>query len=440
MTSSGTGAEPAIAEVGGSVEHLFRHESGRIVSYLTRLLGPEHMDLAEEVVQESLLKALQSWSYSGIPSNPAGWLLQVARNSALDAIRHRKVATDKEPALVAELTSASRTPRPDDVTPDPNLRDAELRMIFMCCHPALSAEASIALSLKAIGGFSVREIARAFLADEATIAQRLVRAKRQIRDKGLSLDLPSGFDLRKRLDSVLDVVYLMFNEGYDAHQGEELIRQDLCLEALRLAQLVAASSMSVPRVHALVALIALQTARLPARTDGGGDLVLLDQQDRSRWDKRLISLGFYHFDRSVAGKEISPFHVEAAIAATHIRSATGEETDWPLVLSLYDQLLQLKPSPVVALNRSVAVARVHGAEAALAELGRLEGEPALKNYYLLPAVRGQLLAELGQREPAIAAYRQAVELSYNAPERRFLQRKVDEIAGARDQHVPHSEG
>jgi RNA polymerase sigma-70 factor (ECF subfamily) len=180
-------------------------------------------------------------------------------------------------------------------------------MIFMCCHPALSAEASIALSLKAIGGFSVREIARAFLADEATIAQRLVRAKRQIRDKGLSLDLPSGFDLRKRLDSVLDVVYLMFNEGYDAHQGEELIRQDLCLEALRLAQLVAASSMSVPRVHALVALIALQTARLPARTDGGGDLVLLDQQDRSRWDKRLISLGFYHFDRSVAGKEIRLF-------------------------------------------------------------------------------------------------------------------------------------
>ena len=440
MTGSGTGAEPAVAGVGSSVEHLFRHESGRIVSYLTRLLGPEHMDLAEEVVQESLLKALQSWSYSGIPSNPAGWLLQVARNSALDAIRHRKVATDKEPALVAELTSASRPSRPDDVTPDPNLRDAELRMIFMCCHPALSAEASIALSLKAIGGFSVREIAGAFLADEATIAQRLVRAKRQIRDKGLSLDLPSGFDLRKRLDAVLDVVYLMFNEGYDAHQGEELIRQDLCLEALRLAQLVAASSMSVPRVHALVALVALQTARLPARTNGAGDLVLLDQQDRSRWDNRLISLGFYHFDRSVAGKEISPFHIEAAIAATHIRSATGEETDWPLVLSLYDQLLQLKPSPVVALNRSVAVARVHGAEAALPELDRLAGEPALKHYYLLPAVRGQLLAELGHRESAIAAYRQAVELSYNAPERRFLQRKVDEILGARDPHFPPSDG
>jgi RNA polymerase sigma-70 factor (ECF subfamily) len=427
MTRSGKGAEPEVAQVEGSVEHLFRHESGRIVSYLTRLLGPQHMDLAEEVVQEALLKALQSWSYSGIPSNPAAWLLQVARNSALDTIRHRKVATDKEPAVVAELTSATRTPRPDDVTPDANLRDDELRMIFMCCHPALSPEASIALSLKAIGGFSVREIAGAFLADEATIAQRLVRAKRQIRDKGLSLDLPSGFDLRKRLDSALDVLYLMFNEGYDAHQGEELIRQDLCFEALRLAQLVAGSSMGGPRVDALVALVALQTARLPARTDGLGDLVLLGQQDRSRWDKRLINLGFHHFDRSIVGKDVSPFHVEAAIAATHTRAATSAETDWPLVLSLYDQLVQLKPGPVVALNRCVAVARVHGAQAALAELNRLDEERALSNYYLLPAVRGELLKELGHHDEAVAAYRQALSLAGNAPERRFLQRKIERL-------------
>ena len=435
MMRSGAGAEPDAAQVGGSVEHLFRHESGRIVSYLTRLLGPEHMDLAEEVVQEALLKALQSWSYSGIPSNPAAWLLQVARNSALDAVRHRKVATDKEPALVAELTSASRMPRPDDVAPDPNLRDDELRMIFMCCHPALSPEASIALSLKTVGGFSVREIASAFLADEATIAQRLVRAKRQIRDRGLSLDLPGGFDLRKRLDAVLDVLYLMFNEGYDTHQGEDLIRQDLCQEALRLAQLVAASSMSSPRVHALVGLMALQTARLPARTDGLGDLVLFDQQDRSRWDKHLINLGFYHFERSIAGKDISAFHVEAAIAATHTRAATTEETDWNLVLRLYGQLMELKPSPVVALNRSVAVARVHGAEAALAELDLLDEEPALKSYFLLPAVRGQLLAELNQREPAIAAYRRALELSCNAPERRFLERKIEQLQKPTSQAV-----
>ena len=435
MIRSGAGAEPEVAQVGRSVEHLFRHESGRIVSYLTRLLGPEHMDLAEEVVQEALLKALQSWSYSGIPSNPAAWLLQVARNSALDAVRHRKVATDKEPALVAELTSASRMPRPDDVAPDPNLRDDELRMIFMCCHPALSPEASIALSLKTVGGFSVREIASAFLADEATIAQRLVRAKRQIRDRGLSLDLPGGFDLRKRLDAVLDVLYLMFNEGYDTHQGEDLIRQDLCQEALRLAQLVAASSMSSPRVHALVGLMALQTARLPARTDGLGDLVLFDQQDRSRWDKHLINLGFYHFERSIAGNDISAFHVEAAIAATHTRAATTEETDWNLVLRLYGQLMELKPSPVVALNRSVAVARVHGAEAALAELDLLDEEPALKSYFLLPAVRGQLLAELNQREPAIAAYRRALELSCNAPERRFLERKIEQLQKPTSQAV-----
>jgi RNA polymerase sigma-70 factor, ECF subfamily len=427
LTSNGTGGESAVAEVGGSVEHLFRHESGRIVSYLTRLLGPEHMDLAEEVVQEALLKALQSWSYSGIPSNPAAWLLQVARNSALDAIRHRRVSTEKEPALVAELTSASRSPGPDLDATDAKLRDDELRMIFMCCHPALSPEASVPLSLKTVGGFSVREIAHSFLADEATIAQRLVRAKRQIRAKGLSFDLPSGFDLRRRLDAVLDVLYLMFNEGYDAHQGEELIRQDLCFEALRLARLVAGSSVSSPRIHALVALIALQTARLAARTDGVGDLVLLDQQDRSRWDPRLIAIGFHHFERSMAGREVSPFHVEAAIAATHTRAASPDDTDWKLVLSLYDQLMQLKPSPVVALNRSVAVARVHGAQAALDDLDRLDGEPRLQNYYLLPAVRGQLLAELNRREAAVAAYREALALSCNAPEQRFLQRKIEQL-------------
>jgi RNA polymerase sigma-70 factor, ECF subfamily len=427
MTSDGTRAAPSAAEnVSGSVEHLFRHESGRIVSYLTRLLGPEHMDLAEEVVQEALLKALQSWSYSGIPSNSAAWLLQVARNAALDAIRHRKVSADKEPVLIAELTAASR-PRPYETSPDANLRDDELCMIFMCCHPALSPEASVALSLKTVGGFNVREIARAFLADEPTVAQRLVRAKRQIREKGLSFDLPSGFDLSRRLDSVLDVLYLMFNEGYDAHQGEELIRQDLCFEALRLARLVAESAVSAPRVHALVALIALQTARLPARTDGVGDLVLLDQQDRSRWDVRLIAIGFQHFDRSMAGRELSPFHVEAALAATHTRAATPEETDWKLVLSLYDQLMQLKPSPVVALNRTVAVARIQGPEAALDELDQIDHEPTLRNYYLLPAVRGEFLAELNRREPAIAAYRRAMELSCNAPERRFLQRKIDQL-------------
>ena len=434
MTSGGTGAEPAVAEVGGSVEHLFRHESGRIVSYLTRLLGPEHMDLAEEVVQEALLKALQSWPYSGIPANPAAWLLQVARNAALDAIRHRKVSADKEPALIAELTAASRPHRPYEISPDAKLRDDELRMIFMCCHPALSPESSVALSLKAIGGFSVGEIARAFLAEEATIAQRLVRAKRLIRDKSLSLDLPREAELNRRLDSVLDVLYLVFNEGYDAHQGEELIRQDLCFEALRLARLVADSSASAPRVHALVALIALQTARLPARTDSVGDLVLLDQQDRSRWDERLIAVGFDHFDRSMAGREVSAFHVEAAIAATHTRATSPQETDWKLVLSLYDQLIQLKPSPVVALNRSVAVAQVHGANAALAELDRLDGESSLRNYYLLPAVRGQLLTELNQVGEAITAFREALALSCNAPERRFLQHKInvlEETASAR---------
>ncbi len=261
--SSGTGAVTGSElEVSHSVEHLFRHESGRIVSYLARLLGPAHLDLAEEVVQEALLKALHTWPYAGIPANPAGWLLQVARNAALDAIRHNKVSDEKAPELIAELTRSHSYGKLEDAPTDERLRDDELRMIFMCCHPRLSAEARVALSLKTIGGFSVPEIARAFLAEEATIAQRLVRAKRQIRESHLSLEMPAGAELARRLDAVLEVLYLMFNEGYDAHQGEELIRSDLCFEALRLARLVAESSVSAPQANALVALMALQAARL----------------------------------------------------------------------------------------------------------------------------------------------------------------------------------
>jgi RNA polymerase sigma-70 factor, ECF subfamily len=267
-------------------------------------------------------------------------------------------------------------------------------MIFMCCHPEISRDASVALSLKTVGGFSVREIGRAFLADDATIAQRRGRVKREIRDRRLTLEMPRGAELKRRLDSVLDTLYFMFNEGYAAHEGEDLIRQDLCLEALRLARLMAASSIATPRVDALLALMAIEAARLPARVDESGDLVLLEAQDRGRWDPRLIALGFHHFDRSMAGDESSEFHVQAAIAATHARASHLQAIDWPVILRLYDQLLAINPSPVVALNR--AVAKVHGAAAALRAIEPLEGNPKLRNYYLRLAVRGHLLLELGR--------------------------------------------
>jgi len=415
----------ASPQTGLLLEHLFRHQAGRMVSRLARLLGPAHLDLAEETVQEAMLRALQTWPYQGVPENAGAWLFRVAHNAAIDAVRRNQVLGEKTDAIVSEL-ARSATVIPNDPDTEDQLRDDELRMIFMCCHPGMARDASVALSLKTVGGFSVREIARAFLADDAVIAQRLVRAKRQIRDQRLTLELPRGPELKRRLDSVLDVVYFMFNEGYAAHEGEALIRQDLCLEALRLGRLVAASSMAEPRVHALVALMALQVTRLPARVDEAGDLVLLERQDRGQWDQQLIALGFHHFDRSIAGDEVTEYHVQAAIAATHARAAGSEGIDWPVILQLYDQLLTINPSPVVALNRAVAVAKVRGATEALLEIEPLNSDPKLRDYYLRPAVQGQLLAELGRRAEAAECFRKALECSCSEPERRFLRRRLRE--------------
>ncbi len=397
-----------------------------MVAHLAHLLGPAHLDLAEEAVQDAMLRALQTWPYQGVPENAPAWLFRVAHNAAIDAVRRNRQLAAKAESIVVELSrSAAVAPGEPDL--EAQLRDDELRMIFMCCHPDLGLDASIALSLKIAGGFSVSEIARAFLADDAAIAQRLVRAKRNIRDRGLALEMPPGPELQHRLDAVLNVIYFMFNEGYAAHSGDHLIRRDLCLEALRLAQLVAASSLSQPRVHALVALIALQAARSPARVDDSGNLVLLDDQDRARWDHRLVALGFHHFDSSIVGDEMTEYHVQAAIAATHARGQ-GATTDWPMILHLYDQLMALNPSPVVALNRAVAVARVHGPEVALAATEPLLENPKLLDYYLLLALRGHLFLALGKPAEAAAAFSAALRCRCSEPERRFLERKLTECA------------
>jgi RNA polymerase sigma-70 factor (ECF subfamily) len=324
------------------------------------------------------------------------------------------MAESKEDAIVAELRTEVAPPDAADV--EEQFRDDELRMVFLCCHPEIPRDSAVALSLKTVGGFGVREIARAFLADEAAIAQRLVRAKRQIRERGIRFEMPPGSELEARLDAVLDVIYFIFNEGYAAHEGDALMRQDLCGEALRLGRLIATSSLNRPRVDALVALMALQAARSPARVDALGDLVLLEDQDRTLWDQRLISMGFFHFDRSLTGDAVSPYHVEAAIAATHARGRL-----WPVVLDLYDDLMAVNPSPVVALNRAVAVAKVHGAEAGLAAL---PDGAKLKNYYLYLAVRGHLLAESGRPAEAAEAFRAALECPCSEPERRFLSKRL----------------
>jgi RNA polymerase sigma-70 factor (ECF subfamily) len=407
------------------LEHLFRREAGRIVSWLVGLLGSHHLQLAEDAAQESMLRAAQTWPFQGIPEKPEAWLFRVAHNYAISALRRDTNFGDKTNELIALLES--RAQNVEDLDAEENLRDDELRMIFMCCPPQLAQDAQVALSLKLVSGFSVGEIARIFLAEEKTIAQRLVRAKRLIREQNLSLIMPRKAELQRRLSSVLDVIYLMFSGGYAAHTGEELIRRDVCLEALRLGRLVADSSMAAPRVDALVALMALQAARLPARTDAAGDLVLLEEQDRSLWDNALIALGFSYFDKSIAGNEISVWHIQAAIAATYASAESSETIDWPAILEHYDQLLVMAPSPVVALNRAVVVMKVHGAEASLTALAPLEKDAALRRYHLLPAVRGRVLAELGRFPEAEVAFSAALECDCTRPEKRFLQRQLEMV-------------
>lgn len=414
--------------IGDLVDRLFRGRAGQIVAYLTRVFGPEHLDLAEEAVQEALLRALQQWPFHGVPGNPGGWLMRVARNVGLDALRRRGLFREKAAEIAAQLESAQEASLEEGVL-DRELRDDELSMVFLCCHPELSRDASVALALKTVGAFSVAEIARAFLAEEATIAQRLVRAKRELRERAIRFELPPATELARRIDAVLEVIYLMFNEGYNAHGGEHLIRADLCREALRLAELVAAHpATGRPRVHALVALLAFQAARLPARVDAAGDLILLEDQDRRLWNRDLIALGFQHFEQSAEGTELGGYHLQAGIASVYASAAVTGSVDWPEILSLYDQLLELDPSPVVALNRAVALARVRGPAAGLEALQALESNPALRNYYLLPAAEGQLWAELGERERGTACYREALARPCSEPERRFLKRKLDSLA------------
>jgi RNA polymerase sigma-70 factor, ECF subfamily len=404
------------------LEHLFRRESGRIVAWLAGLLGSTYLQLAEDAAQEAMLRAVQTWPFQGIPAKPEAWLFRAAHNYAISSVRRGAVFRNKANVLVAALETAAQPIL--DIDAEQSLRDDELRMVFMCCHPKLAPDAQVALSLKLVGGFSTEEIARIFFSEPSTIAQRLVRAKRLIREQKLALTMPPKGQLEQRLNSVLKVIYLMFSGGYAAHSGEDLIRGDVCLEALRLGQLVASSSMGAPRVDALVALMALQAARLPARTDATGDLVLLEEQNRKLWDEALIALGFSYFDRSIAGDEISEWHVQAAIAATYATAACSAEINWASILEHYDLLMEMTDSPVVALNRAVVVMKVHGAEASLAALTPLAASDALLKYHLLPATRGHVLAALGRMDEARAAFSAALECDCTLPEKRFLQRQL----------------
>jgi RNA polymerase sigma-70 factor (ECF subfamily) len=407
------------------VDHLFRHQAGRMIATLTRIFGPRHIDLAEEVVQEALVKALQQWPYRGVPENPLAWIIQVAKNRALDLLRREASLRQKSDEIVRAFnTQEEFANRRSQSLPE--LFDDTLGMIFMACHPKIPREGRVALTLKTVGGFGVSEIARAFLAREPTIAQRLVRAKRLIRDEGLTFDLPGEAEMPARLDSVLEVLYLLFNEGYTAHAGENLIRADLVQEAIRLCSLlVRHRATNKPKCHALLALMMFQAARLPARVGEGGELTLLSDQDRSMWDKRMIYLAYKHLAAAAEGEEFTEYHLQAAIAACHAAVSRYELTDWAEIARLYDLLVMMNPSPVVALNRAVAVAKWKGPEEGLRAVEEISRHPALQHYYLLPATLGELWSEMGDAGKASNFYRQALNHPCSEPERRFLSKRLE---------------
>ncbi|MBX6350100.1 MAG: RNA polymerase sigma factor [Clostridia bacterium] len=420
----------ACVDVDRTLEAVWRIESARIVGGLLRLTGD--VGLAENAAQDALVEALEEWRESGVPDHPAAWLTTVARRRAIDQLRRATRLREKleEAGRRLEL-EAPAAPSPEDAVGGAAIDDDVLRLMFICCHPVLSEEARTALTLRLLGGLRTDEIARAFLVPEATVAQRIVRAKRTLRAARIPFELPEGDELADRLSSVLRVIYLIFNEGYAATAGSDWARPDLCREALRLGRVLAGLMPEEPEVHGLVALMEIQASRLRARVGPGGEPVLLLDQDRSLWDRVLIRRGLAALERAEAlGGALGPYALQAAIAACHARARHAGETDWERIATLYEALARVSPSPVVELNRAVALAMAFGPAAGLEVVDRLAAEPSLANYHLLPSVRGDLLAKLGRFEEARREFERAASLTRNERERELLLRRAREAGVA----------
>ncbi|MBI3492206.1 MAG: RNA polymerase sigma factor [Acidobacteria bacterium] len=412
-----------------AIDAVWRIESAKLIAGLARIV--RDVGLAEDLAQDALVSALKQWPESGIPDNPGAWLMATAKHRAIDQLRRGKMLERKHEELGYELETAQATTVPDfDVARDDDVGDDLLRLAFVSCHPVLSTDARTALTLRLLGGLTTEEIARAFLVSEPTIAQRLVRAKRTLADKNVPFEVPRGAERAARLSSVLEVIYLIFNEGYSATAGEDLLRPALCEEALRLGRILAELAPREPEVHGLVSLMEIQASRARARVGPSGAPVLLLEQNRALWDQLLIGRGLAALDRAEKlGGAQGPYALQAAIAACHARARTAEETDWTRIVELYERLATIAPSPIVELNHAVAVAMAFGPAVGLELVDALTTEPSLKGYHHLPSVRGDLLFKLGRLDEARTEFERAGSLTRNARERALLRERAAACAG-----------
>lgn len=409
-------------------EHLFRQESGKLVSILTGIFGIERLQMAEDLVQEALIRALQTWPYYGIPQNPAAWLTQTAKHLAIDTIRREKLFHNKQDQIITTVESWSTSSDPEETAKfEDEIKDDRLRLMFACCHPLIPQEAQIALALKTLCGFSPAEIAQGFLVSEAAIAKRLTRARQHIRELNLPFAIPAGEDLTLRLDAVLQILYLLFNEGYKASHGESLMKEAMCLEAIELGTLLATHpATATPRTHALVALMCLHAARFNSRVDADGNMLLLKDQNRGSWNFRLIERGLHHLRQAATGSTLSEFHLQAGIAACHSTAADYPSTDWKRILSYYDQWIRLNHSPIVALNRAVAIGEIHGPQAGIDAVNDISRSSTLDNYYLTHAILGEFEARLLNYRQASRHLQKALALTEQKAEQNFLSRRLAE--------------